>query len=268
MIDSTLQNDLRARFNPDGSDLRKIQLRMLEMLKFIDKICRENNIDYWLSSGTCIGAVRHGGFIPWDDDCDVEMPEKDYKKFRKIMESMENPPFMLQTHRSDVFYYPRFAKLRDKKSYIKEPKDDERYKYNGIFVDIFPMSLTSSKLLQRIGGKILRYVYIGFPKYYGGNHKTCAVRMIGQMLIGFSSFILNNLQKIGKVRYLRHISPCFFPAERVMKEIFPLKRMKFEDAEFNVPGNFDNYLKRIYGNYDLPNFDKFSYPKHLSKWSI
>ncbi|MDE6121888.1 MAG: LicD family protein, partial [Duncaniella dubosii] len=67
MIDPLIQQELRSRFNPDGSPLRSHQLLMLDMLKKIDRICAENNIKYWLSSGTCIGALRHGGFIPWDD---------------------------------------------------------------------------------------------------------------------------------------------------------------------------------------------------------
>ena len=71
MIDQEIQAKLREKFNPDGSMLRKQQLRMLEILLYIDKVCKENNINYWLSSGTLLGAVRHGGFIPWDDDLDI-----------------------------------------------------------------------------------------------------------------------------------------------------------------------------------------------------
>ena len=67
VISPELQFSLRQRFNPDGSPLRKHQILMLGMLKKIDAVCRENNIRYWLSSGTCIGALRHGGFIPWDE---------------------------------------------------------------------------------------------------------------------------------------------------------------------------------------------------------
>ncbi|MBD5280217.1 MAG: hypothetical protein HDS35_06710 [Bacteroides sp.] len=79
MIDPKLQAELRAKYNPEGSDLRKAQLRMLSLLIFLDKVCKDNNLEYWLDSGTLIGAARHGGFIPWDDDCDIEMMEKDYK---------------------------------------------------------------------------------------------------------------------------------------------------------------------------------------------
>ena len=85
MIDEKLQVELRDIFNPEGSDLRKLQLRILEILKFVDSVCKTHGIQYWLSSGTCLGAVRHGGFIPWDDDVDIEMFEKDYIRFCKIM---------------------------------------------------------------------------------------------------------------------------------------------------------------------------------------
>ena len=82
MITDTLQNELRERYNPDGSILRKQQLRMLEMLQYIDFVCKKHNIRYWLCSGTLLGAVRHGGFIPWDDDVDIEMLN-DWLEFSK-----------------------------------------------------------------------------------------------------------------------------------------------------------------------------------------
>lgn len=83
MIDKKIQDELRIKYNPDGSDLRKAQLKMLELLKFLNKICTENNLTYWLDSGTLLGAVRHGGFIPWDDDIDVCMPYKDAVVLKK-----------------------------------------------------------------------------------------------------------------------------------------------------------------------------------------
>ena len=68
--------ELKEKYNPDGSDTRRAQLRMLEMLHFIDDICKKNNIEYYINSGTLLGAVRHGGFIPWDDDLDICISRK------------------------------------------------------------------------------------------------------------------------------------------------------------------------------------------------
>ncbi|MDE5947376.1 MAG: LicD family protein, partial [Prevotella sp.] len=90
------QAALRARFNPDGSLLRRQQMRMLDILIEVDRICRKHNIRYWLSSGTLIGAVRHKGFIPWDDDLDIEMLLPDYKRLMKVLPEELPENFALQ----------------------------------------------------------------------------------------------------------------------------------------------------------------------------
>jgi lipopolysaccharide cholinephosphotransferase len=76
--------DLR-KYNPDGSELRKAQMRMLDILREVDKIFRRNNITYWVDAGTLLGTVRHHGFIPWDDDVDVSVPLKEYTKAREAL---------------------------------------------------------------------------------------------------------------------------------------------------------------------------------------
>ena len=130
MIDKLLQAQLRFKYNPDGSLLREHQLRMLEMLDYFDKLCKKNGIRYWLSSGTCLGAIRHGGFIPWDDDVDIEMLRSDYIKLEKIFK--ETNEYILQTWRNDKYYCLSFAKMRDKRTQIY----NSLFKYKGIFIDI------------------------------------------------------------------------------------------------------------------------------------
>ena len=88
---------LRERFNPEGSILRRQQLRMLELLDAVDCICKKHNIPYWLSSGTLIGAARHNGFIPWDDDLDIEILRSDYLRLIKIL-PQELPGKALRIH--------------------------------------------------------------------------------------------------------------------------------------------------------------------------
>ena len=110
MIDKNFQSELRIKFNPDGSELRTYQLELLKMLIDFDEICRSLNIKYWLSSGTLLGAVRHGGFIPWDDDVDVDMTRDDYKKLVKSFK--ETDKYALQTSQNDPYYFWPYAKLR------------------------------------------------------------------------------------------------------------------------------------------------------------
>ena len=131
---------LRQRFNPDGSQLRKHQLRMLEILVVIDKICRKHQIPYWLSSGTLIGAVRHNGFIPWDDDLDIEMMRNDYLHLLEVL-TKELPDWLaLQTDETDPNYFFFYAKVRDRRSLLNEGNNyDRMWKEKGIYIDIFPM---------------------------------------------------------------------------------------------------------------------------------
>ena len=139
MINSIEQKKLRARFNPDGSLLRKHQLRMLEMLKYIDSVCKKHNIKYWLCSGTLIGAVRHGGFIPWDDDIDIAMPREDYERFFVEYPLHSSGKFKLLSYRDKSSIYP-FFKVVDPRTVVFEKYVNPRYQ-TGVWVDIFPLDL-------------------------------------------------------------------------------------------------------------------------------
>ncbi len=88
-------------YNGEGTNLRKAQLRLLEMLVEFDRICKKHNIDYYLSSGNCLGTMRQGGFVPWDDDMDVDVMYKDYKKLNRILARELPPQYVLQTPKTD-----------------------------------------------------------------------------------------------------------------------------------------------------------------------
>lgn len=259
-------DSLRKRFNPDGSMLRKQQLRMLDMLKYVDAICKQNNINYWLSSGTLLGAVRHGGFIPWDDDLDIEMLKKDYDKFVKVLSVIKNDNYVLQTHETDSNYLAPYAKLRDLCSELKETNtNDLYYKYNGIYIDIFILEPSSSYILTKFSQKIQDILY-------RFNRINCKwLRKFSLRLYYVFSRVLfwglSCMTRINAKDQLRHVHGSSFTSPRYMNDLFPLKEIIFEDSFFPVPNNTDNYLKIIYGDYmALPDLDTVS--NHVTKIEI
>lgn len=258
MIDNTLQNKLRERFNPDGSLLRQHQFRMLEMLKYLDEVCQKHGISYWLCSGTLIGAARHEGFIPWDDDLDVEMLREDYEKFVKVMEQEKSSRYVLQTHQTDFDYLAPYGKLRDLHSCIKEDNyNDWYYKYQGVYIDVFIMEPSSSLFLYKCSSVLQDFMLFRMNKHI--RNKT--LRSVYFSSAYFSLYriifpVIRCLSGIGAKDQLRHTLGSYFPKSRDRKDIFPLKRMNFEGYMFPVPGNTDVYLRKIYGDYmKLPDLD-------------
>ncbi len=120
------------------SQLRECQLKQLSILKEVDRICRKYNLIYWLDGGTLLGAIRHKGFIPWDDDLDIAMPIDDFEKFKKIVQKELPESLFFQTKETDPSTPHHFAKIRDLNSFFVEYGDDFTKPYQkGIYIDIF-----------------------------------------------------------------------------------------------------------------------------------
>jgi len=134
--------DYQDRRSEGDTILRQCQLVQLRMLHVLDTICRENDITYCLGYGSLLGAIRHDGFIPWDDDLDVWMPEKDYKRFLHIARPYLPNDITLHTPDMTPRIAIRFAKLRDTNSFMLELGQGISVNDpSGIFIDIFPMEI-------------------------------------------------------------------------------------------------------------------------------
>ncbi len=130
-------------------DIRPLQLRILEILLVIDKVCREHGLRYYLAAGTMLGAVRHKGFIPWDDDVDIAMPRKDYDMLMQYGREWLPAPYEALFAENNPDYPGNFAKVVDSSTTLIE-RAHHSY-VGGIYVDVFPIDgMTSNKLLQHI----------------------------------------------------------------------------------------------------------------------
>ena len=251
-------NALKQKYNPEGSILRRHQLRMLEMLEVIDRICKKHHIPYWLSSGTLLGAARHKGFIPWDDDLDIELLRKDYLRLMKILPTELPSHLALQTHETDPNYIFIFAKVRDRRSYLEEPNSYDRiFRERGIYIDIFPleeMPYSLAWISEHMQGRIFNQLN---NKQLKEEVMLRRIRRIYRFNERIGYPILRFLSHFFPCKKLRHSFGTAFHSPRSMKEIFPLSEAEFEGKKFPVPHNLHAFLTRYYGNYQkLPDLDK------------
>lgn len=240
------QEELRARFNPEGSQLRRHQMVMLEMVKELDRICKKHDIPYFLYWGTLLGAIRHDGFIPWDDDLDVAVMRKDYKKLMKVLPNELPEQLVLQTNDTDHNYFSFMAKLRYKKSVLHEEPFADSYKERGIFIDIFPMD----KLLPWTHK--LRLQSLAYNLYRAGNgseRAMCKIRVLTWFNRHVSFPILRCISRLSGTECLMCDYGMPFHKVHKMDDIFPLVTHTFEGMETFVPCNSHAVLQSLYGDY-------------------
>ncbi|CED79662.1 LicD family protein [Candidatus Williamhamiltonella defendens] len=274
----------------EKSVLRQAQLLLLEGLKEIDRICNKHSINYWIDSGTLLGAKRHGGFIPWDDDIDICMTRKDYNRFIDICsEELNQKKYFLQTVKSDPYYINinvpcklRILKTKTiQKFEIKYQCYDERAQ-NGLFIDIFPFDKYSKNNLikKHIEKSLSVLFFIKLISYFNDFKKIKGIKRLVSPFIKYigkmipRNFLISITTKIAHKMSLRKINyiyaPCIefiwlFKVTFEENEIFPLKEIKFEDAIFKCPNDLHKYLVKYYGDsyMELPPENKREY--HFEK---
>lgn len=213
---------------------------MLKLLLEFDRICQKHHLTYWLDFGTLLGAVRHQGFIPWDDDLDVSMPKKDYEKFLKIAASELPNEMFLQTKQTDPYALNFIAKIRDRNSTLIDAwEEGKEIRYHqGICMDIFPAMRIDEKALKN---KLFRMFVIASKLTHNRYLRIDTLTKIFIKAVNaFSSEAGECLVSSGET--MHYLKPV--PAA----EFFPLKQIEFEGHRFPAPHNSDLYLKQIFGD--------------------
>ena len=227
--------------------LRKAQLIMLDMLIEFDAVCKRNQLQYWLDSGTLLGAVRHQGFIPWDDDIDISMPLEDYLKFKELGAEELSKNIYLQTSQRDPGFNFDYIKLRSNKASIVEfhEKDQEINYHQGVFVDIFPMlNMEDTKENQNDYEETLKkirdYSAISLHTPNGKNLPKERIQLTEALKQKHLGWDVSN----SKVIYGGEMPDVAAVFDK--EEVFPLSTLSFEGHQFAVPKNPSHYLDAIY----------------------
>lgn len=244
-------------------DIKKIEV---EILLHIDEFCKQNNIIYFLDGGTCLGAVRHKGFIPWDDDIDICMKRDQYEKFIKIYDDKRYK--LLNFKNSSEYYYP-FSKVVDSNTHMVEEGCSEISDL-GVYVDIFPIdNLPDQKeKRRRLQRKVFFLRKMLYPKIYSRKMVDTLPR---SKQFAYKIYKLygwhNALIKINKIlgESSKQYSKLAFDVVAAAKEynfvsdscFHTSVQCEFEGHSFPIPIGYEEYLTALYGNYmELPPIDQ------------
>lgn len=208
-----------------SNDLDTIKSHLIETMDYFHKFCEEHNLEYFLVGGTLLGAVRHKGFIPWDDDIDVVMPREDYNRLKELSSSFALPFLYKDYTQDDSYIYP-FAKISNNNMIVEEVY----YKpfRCGVWIDVFPLDFTFDNVfLQQVHFLLMDVL------------RKLLILKSGAFKLGKRSFLATNLSKL--------LHPCCFLIPRkLLNRIFII----LERAPYNYFSQND-HLANLYGAWGI-----------------
>ena len=245
-------------------DSKKIKETELEILDYFVAFCKKHNLKYYLTYGSLLGAVRHKGFIPWDDDIDIHMPPKDYLKFLELYKNEDNLPYFLQNVTTEKYYHTIFSKIRKNNTCMVEQEWQYLKIHKGISIDIFALFPYPD---NKIASKIFMFKLKMCMFLVSKNNKTHDLfhKIIFFLLRLIPRSITNKLVSVtikGMLNYKGKSS--YYKADDDSNDLFKKEwfdngiMLKFEDKKYICPIDYDKVLKAMYyGDYmTIPPEDK------------
>ena len=249
----------------------EMKLCLLDILSYVDRWCTTNGLNYYLIYGTLLGAVRHKGFIPWDDDIDIAMPRKDYEIFMAKFNDGTNNRYRAVNIANTPGYYLQFGKVVDNSTLLKE-------RLNGgidlgVYIDVFPLDNLcadnnekgSLDVARNLINRIKPYKDILNAKLHPWDKKRTLMRNVIASLISilpFSKrFVIDKIDKIARIyedannpEYVGIVVFNIYRGREALKNEWfnKLIKMDFEGRMFSVPEGYDFILTRTYGDYMTP----------------
>lgn len=259
-----------------GTDFRRMQLLQLDMLVELDRVCKKNNITYQIWAGTQLGAVRHKGYIPWDDDADVVMLREEYDKFKKVCNQLNPEICFFQDHDTDNMYRWGYGKLRRTNTkYIRLGQEHVKCK-TGVFIDIFPLDdvpiSTIGQILQDfhcfclrkiMWSEVGKYTEKGIMKLWYEILSIIPIEWVFSQLNIYTRKSKNNSPNMVRTLCYTSIGKLYYKHPLKQRYGMP-KRWFLNTMEFDFEGkklvglmDYDEYLKFSFGDYmELPPIEK------------
>ncbi|RKI43890.1 LicD family protein [bacterium D16-51] len=252
---------------------KEVQKELLPILKEVKRLCVENDIPYFLCAGSALGAVRHQGFIPWDDDIDIGMFRKDYIRFLKIARKKLSDGYILIDANDTPNYYVGHAKVFKDHTALVNRETSHLKIHHGFYLDIFPFDtipeeeekqeymyqkaadikkvFTIMKRREKYNGKNPIKRYFANEQYYKAKMKS-PKKVFHTMNQILTQYLESDYKMVADL-FAPYNKKLFYK----MEDIYPPILMQFEDDVYPVPGNYDKYLSVMYGDYmELPPEDK------------
>lgn len=241
--------------------LRKIQLRELDILKEFVRICNKHDLHYFLAGGTLLGAVRHKGFIPWDDDIDVAMLREDYDRFAQLAPLELDKRYFYQSPDTDPYYFLTYNKIRENGTEIYEERFKDAKFHKGIFIDIFPLDFcpTPGPICHLLFNVLAVMNYRGqvdsgegYEPYreISGKIGYAVLRLFSpRHLVHVRKWLLNLSQRLSRGEYVASYAGAYgYHREISSWSWFQAQiNVEFEGQKFLGPQGFDHIMSQSYG---------------------
>ena len=243
------------------NELRRLQLTQLEILKVVNRFCLENAIPYYLCGGTLLGAVRHRGFIPWDDDLDICMPRDAYDRFISAWRENGSEGYILQNKEDTPSFTQSFTKVRkEHTTFLQEESERGRY-HTGIFIDIFPIDRAPAGNVRKLFFYGQCMLYQLFTREFIPPKAGKATRLGSALLLGLVRGEKRKRAREGLLKSLKRydndttFQTVLFDTVIRMKQFYPADffdnsvMLEFEGGAYPAMPRWDEYLTTLFGDY-------------------